>query len=35
MFWPRPRSAEELVKAFELRGLPQTAAYLAKDSKLI
>lgn len=34
--WKNPaRSAEELVKALELRGLPQTAAYLAKASKLI
>lgn len=34
--WTNPaRSAEELVKALELRGLPQTAAYLAKASKLI
>lgn len=34
--WTNPaRSPEELVKALELRGLPQTAAYLAKASKLI
>ncbi|MDM0075353.1 PIN domain-containing protein [Variovorax sp. J2P1-59] len=34
--WTHPaRSAEELVKALELRGLPQTAVYLAEASKLI
>ncbi|MDM0053900.1 hypothetical protein [Variovorax sp. J22R115] len=34
--WKSPaRSAQELVRALELRGLPQTAAYLAKASKLI
>lgn len=34
--WKNPaRSAEELVKALELRGLPQTATYLAKAAKLI
>jgi hypothetical protein len=34
--WKNPaRTADELIKALELRGLPQTAAYLSKTSKLI
>jgi hypothetical protein len=34
--WTRPsRSAEELVRALELRGLPQTATYLAEAAASI
>lgn len=34
--WKNPaRSAEELVKALELRGLPQTASYLSRAAGLI
>ncbi|VWX60080.1 conserved hypothetical protein [Burkholderiales bacterium 8X] len=34
--WRNPsRTTGELIKALELRGLPQTAAFLAKPSKLI